>query len=191
MRRNLAVLVSLAVCSASTRPTRPHQFYLISGVRSGTLIGPVFFALGKSSFVIQPIPISPHTMLSLIFPMHACICNLTVSAIARSRQVAQVRTCRLGCVLQSPPVLHSVSPSPSLPPVCAKYQPGPGCPPVSLPSSAWPLSGLWWARLAFSLSGGPRRTRAEADQAQASTATYLPSSPSQTTAKSFTQHSKF
>ena len=118
-------------------------------------------------------------------------CQWPRSGSAGSRQLQS------GLSAAVPPVLHAVSGSPPPPAclceICAKYQPGPACPPHAWLSelSSWSLS-LGAARLSsLSLAPGPRQARAEADQAQASTATYLPSSPSQTTAKSFTQHSKF
>ena len=201
MQRNLAVLVSLAIClAASTRPTRPHHFYLISGLESGSPIGPISFY--PTDHLLRALSnLSLHLADSSYF---RCIHFIEThgSAMVRSRQaesesVAQVRICRLCSqpvpvsVLQSPAcAAHSVSCLPP-PPLCAKYQPArPGLSPVSAPDTE---AGLCWARAApvSSLKPG-RAVRAEAEQTQASTAvTYLPSSPSQTTAKSFTQHSKF
>lgn len=107
-----------------------------------------------------------------------------------SSSLDSVLQCRLCCT----PCLALPRP----PPVCVRSVQNisrarpvrltPGC----LSSQAGLSLSLGAARLSsLSLAPGPRQARAEADQAQASTATYLPSSPSQTTAKSFTQHSKF
>ena len=152
-------------------------------------------------------------MPSLLFILpictYTCVCMyVQVSAMLRSRQ-AESGVSGPGPDLQAPasssldwlraavpPVLHARVWLPRPPPVCVRsVQNISRARPVRLTpdclSLCWSLSLR--ARLAclLSLSGGPRRARAEADQAQASTATYLPSSPSQTTAKSFTQHSKF
>ena len=119
-------------------------------------------------------------------------CQWPRSGSAGSRQLQS------GLSAAVPPVLHAVSGSPRPPPVCVRsVQNISRARPVRLtPGCLSSQAGLsLWARLAcllsLSLAPGPRQARAEADQAQASTATYLPSSPSQTTAKSFTQHSKF